>query len=197
MPKLNLSNLKRREKVLLLLAITISIFLLVNKLIIEPGFQSLNDVTKEYETKRLLLSKYYDFVSNESLYTEKLDSLRDEYSVLKGKILDFETEELASAKLQEIVKNIARRNGLSIAKSIAAKKRVIRKDPYLLFISANFEINHIKQMGKLKSFLYDLEYNNEKLFLVNNLKIKGIGIKDIQGISVITTLAVLASINKG
>lgn len=197
MQKLNLSNLKRREKVLLVLAITISIFLIVNKLIIGPGFQSLNDVTKKYESKRLLLSKYYDFVSNENWYTEKLNSLRDEYNVLKGKILDFETEELASAKLQEIVKNIARSNGLSISKSIAAKKNVIRKDPYLIFISANFEINHIKEMGKLKSFLYDLEYNNEKLFFVKNLKIKGIGIKDIQGISVITTLAVLASINKG
>ena len=101
---------------------------------------------------------------------------------------------MASAKLQELAKNIARRNGLSISRSIAAKKRIITDEPNLVAISANFEINEIDQVEKLKSFLYDLEYNEEKLYFVNDIKIKGIGVDKIQGISVSTTLMVIASI---
>lgn len=192
--KQSIGNLKRREKTLVFAAIIVCAVLLINKVLIVPAFKSLNAVSEKYEAKDLLLKKYYDFMSNEEWYAKKLKSLEDEYKILEGRILKYGTEELASAKLQELAKNIARRNGLSISRSIAAKKRIITDEPYLVAISANFEINEINQVEKLKSFLYDLEYNEEKLYFVNDIKIKGIGVDKIQGISVSTTLAVIASI---
>ncbi|MGR3317098.1 MAG: hypothetical protein ACUZ8O_01270 [Candidatus Anammoxibacter sp.] len=196
MKKLPFSSLKKREKILLVIVSIVCTVLLINKLIIGPTFRSLAEVTEKYESKRLLLSRYDNLVSNENWYKDKLNTLEDEFNVLEGKILSLDTEELASAKLQELAKNIARRNGLSVSKSIASKKKIISEDPYLVFISANFEINDISKMEKLKAFLYDLEYNKEKLFFVNDLKIKGIGLDDVRGISVITSLAIIASIKK-
>lgn len=196
MKKLPFSNIKKREKILLVVGSIVCAVLLINKLIISPTFQSLDEVTGKYESKRLLLSRYDNLVSNENRYMGKLNTLEDEFNILEGKILNLDTEELASAKLQELAKNIARRNGLSVSKSIASKKKIISEDPYLVFISANFEINDVGKMEKLKTFLYDLEYNKEKLFFVNDLKIKGIGQDDVRGISVITSLAIIASIKK-
>lgn len=196
MIKLGFSNLKRREKVLAIMALVVCGFLLINKLFIGPTFKSLSEVSEKYKSKNLLLSKYYNFISNEKWYSEKLRSFEDEYNILEGKILNFETEELASAKLQELAKNIARSNGLSISRSIAAKKRVITEDPHLVSISANFEINDVNQLKKLRTFLYDLEYNKENLFFVNDIKVKGIGLEKVEGISISTTLAVIASISK-
>lgn len=190
------NNLKRREKVLLTLALIACVSLLINKLLVTPIFTSLNEVTDKYESKKSLLSKYYEFMANEEEYTKKLKSLEDEFGILEKKILNFETEELASAKLQELAKNIAVRNGLSISRSFGGKNRVITEDPYLVAISANFEINDVDKMKKLRTFIYDLEYNKDKLFFVNDIKVKGVGLQVINSISFSTTIAIIASINK-
>ena len=190
------NKLKKREKVLLILTLTICCILLISKLVVDPITKSLNNVTENYESKRLLLSKYNHFVSNEEWYKKKLNILEKEFNILQGKVLHFETEELASAKLQELAKKIAKRNGLAVSKSIAGKKRIIKTDPLLLFISANFEINNIKHMKRVKKFLYDLEFNKEKFFFVQDIKVKGIGIDDSRAISISAALALIASINK-
>jgi len=190
------NSIRRRERVLLIVAVLTGSILLINKLIIDPVFHSLSEVTDKYDSKELLLSKYYEFLTHEDQYTEKLDGLESEFKILEGKILKFETEELASAKLQELAKNIAIRNGLSISRSFGGKNRVITEDPYLVSISANFEINDVDKMRKIQTFLYDLEYNKDKLFFVNDIKVKGVGLNEISSISFSTTLAIIASINK-
>ncbi len=189
-------KLKKREKALLVLALIVCAALAVNKFIISPAFKSLSVVSDKYESKSLLLSKYYDFLSNEEYYNEKLKSLENEFKNLERKILHLETEELASAKLQELAKKIAKRHGLSISRSIGAKNRVITEDPYLVSISANFEINDIGQTQKLRAFIYDLEYNKDKLFFVNDLRVKSVGLEIAQGISLSTNLALIAYIRK-
>ncbi len=190
------NNLKKREKVLLVVSLIVAASLLVNKIIITPVFSSLNEVTEKYNSKHLLLSKYHEFMANEEEYSGKLESLEDEFKILEKKILKFETEELASAKLQELVKTIAKRNGLSISRSFGGKNSVITEDPYLVAISANFEINDVNQVKKLRTFLYDLECNKDKLFFVNDIKVKGVGINTITNISFSTTLSIIASIKK-
>lgn len=190
------NSIRRRERVLLIVAVLTGSILLINKLIIDPVFNSLSEVTDKYDSKELLLSKYYEFLTHEDQYTEKLNGLESEFKILEGKILKFETEELASAKLQELAKNIAIRNGLSISRSFGGKNRVITEDPYLVSISANFEINDVDKMRKVETFLYDLEYNKDKLFFVNDIKVKGVGLNEISSISFSTTLSIIASINK-
>lgn len=191
-----LNRLKNREKALIIAILIICSILVVNKFIIRPSFDSLNEVRLKYESKSLLLGKYYDFMANEKWYSENLDLLEADFKLLEGKILKFGTEELASAKLQELVKNIAKRNGLTISRSIASKKRVVSEEPYLAAISANFEINDVNSIKNLSAFLYDLEYNDDKLFFVNDIKVKGIGVDVISGVSISTTLAIIASIDK-
>lgn len=191
-----LNRLKNREKAFIIAILIVCSILVINKFIIRPSFNSLNEVSLKYESKSLLLGKYYDFMANEKWYSENLNQLEADFKILEGKILKFDTEELASAKLQELVKNIARRNGLSISRSIASKKRVISEEPYLAAISANFEINDVNNIKNLSAFLYDIEYNDEKLFFVNDIRVKSTGLDVISGVSISTTLAIIASIGK-
>lgn len=196
MRKMALGNLKKRERALVIIALLVFVSLMANKFLIAPTLRTFSKVDEKYDSKNILLKKYYEYISNEKWYSEKLHELEDEYEVMEGKILAFETEELASAKLQELTKNIAKRNGLTISRSIAAKKKVINDDPYLVAISANFEINDIDQLKKLRTFIYDVEYNKDKLFFVDDIKVKGIGLDKTDGVSISTTVAAIAAIKK-
>lgn len=103
-----------------------------------------------------------------------------------------ETEGLASAKLQEIINNLATRNGLVVSRSTALKKEIINKNPYLIVLSINFEITDLDNSQKLQKFLYDIEYNNDKLLFIDNLRIKTLGLNVIKGATVSSTLMAIA-----
>lgn len=118
------------------------------------------------------------------------------YTKFQEKFLSEETEDLASAKLQEIINNLATRNGLVVSRSTALKKEIINKNPYLIVLSINFEITDLDNSQKLQKFLYDIEYNNDKLLFIDNLRIKTLGLNVIKGATVSSTLMAIASIEK-
>jgi hypothetical protein len=110
--------------------------------------------------------------------------------------LSEETEELASAKLQEIINNLATKSGLVVSRSTALKKEIINKNPHLIALSINFEINDLDSTQKLQTFLHDIEYNTDKLLFINSLRIKTLGLKVVKGASISSTLTAIAIIGK-
>jgi len=134
--------------------------------------------------------------ANKKQFESRLDELEQYYAKLQEKFLSEETEELASAKLQEMINNLATKNGLVVSRSTALKKEVINKKPYLIAMSINFEISDLDSSQKLQNFLYDIEYNNDKLLFIDNLRIKTLGLNVIKGATISSTLTAIASIGK-
>ncbi len=187
---------KVRERVFLIVAFLILFYFSIDRMVVTPFFQSINETKERLETQERLLKKYYSFAGDRKHYESRLNELEQYYTKFQEKFLLEETEELASAKLQEIINNLATRNGLVVSRSTALKKEVINKNPYLIVLSINFEITDLDNSQKLQQFLYDIEYNNEKLLFVDNLRIRTIGLNVVKGASVSSTLMAIASIGK-
>lgn len=187
---------KVRERVFLIVALVILFYFSIDRVVITPFFKSINETKERLETQERLLKKYYSFVANKKHYETRLNDLEQYYTKFREKFLSEETEELASAKLQEIINNLATRNGLVVSRSTALKKEIINKNPYLIVLSINFEITDLDNSQKLQKFLYDIEYNNDKLLFIDNLRIKTLGLNVVKGATVSSTLMAIASIEK-
>ncbi|MBW7898261.1 hypothetical protein B188_20830 [Candidatus Brocadiaceae bacterium B188] len=189
-------KIKMRERVLLIVAVFVLLFIGIDRAVITPFFTSINETKERLETQKQLLKKYYSFIANKKQYETRLNDLERYYTEYQEKFLSEVTEELASAKLQEIINNLANKNGLVVSRSTALKKEIINKKPYLIVLSINFEISNLDSSLKLQNFLYDIEYNNEKLLFLDNLKIKTLGLNVVKGATISSTLMAIASIEK-
>lgn len=187
---------KLRERLLLVTATIVLLYLGIDKIAITPFFKSINETKDRLDTQKKLLKKYHLFAINKKKYEARLSELEQYYTSLEGKFLTEETEELASAKLQEMINNLAKKNGLVVARSTALKKDVFYKKPYLVALSINIEINDLDGTQKLQNFLYDIEYNSDKLLFIDSLKIKTLGLDVIKGATVSSTLTAIAAIGK-
>jgi hypothetical protein len=187
---------KVRERVFMVVALIVLFYVGIDRVAITPFFKSINETKERLETQEKLLRKYYSFVANKKQYENRLSELEQYYTKLQGKFLTEETEDLASAKLQEIINNLATRNGLVVSRSTALKKEVINKKPYLIVLSISFEISDLDDSQKLQNFLYDIEYNNDKLLFIDNLRIKTLGLNVVKGATISSTLTAIASIEK-
>ena len=185
-----------RERMLLILSLLVLFYFGMDKLLISPFFKSIKETKERLETQEKLLNKYYSFAANKKQYEAILDELKKYYEKLQGKFLSEETEELASAKLQEIINNLATKSGLVVSRSTALKKEIINKNPHLIALSINFEINDLDSTQKLQTFLHDIEYNTDKLLFINSLRIKTLGLKVVKGASISSTLTAIAIIGK-
>lgn len=190
------NKFKMRERMLLITAIAVLLYISIDRVAIAPFFKSINETKERLETQKQLLEKYYSFAANKKQYETRLDDLDQYYTKFQEKFLTEETEELASAKLQEMINNLATRNGLVVSRSTALKREIINKKPYLIELSINFELSDLDNSQKLQKFLYDIEYNNEKLLFLDNLKIKTLGLNVVKGATVSSTLTAIVSIEK-
>ena len=189
-------KMKAREKALLVIALIVMFYLSIDKVIVTPFLKSINETKERLETQKKLLKKYYSYINNKKQYEAKINELKQYYTKMQEKFISEETEDLASAKLQEMINNIATKNGLVVSRSTASKKEIINKQPYLIALSISIEINDINSSQKLQNFLYDIEYNSDKFLFIDNLKIKTSGLNVIKGATVSSTLTAIASIEK-
>lgn len=187
---------KARERVLMIVVLIVLFYVGIDRVVIAPFFKSIHETKERLETQEKLLRKYYSFVANKKNYENRLNDLEQYYTKLQGKFLTEETEELASAKLQEIINTLATKNGLVVSRSTALKKEVLNKKPYLIELSINFEISDLDSSQRLQNFLYDIEYNTDKLLFLDNLRIKTLGLNVVKGATISSTLTAVASIEK-
>ena len=185
---------KTRERVLLIVSIIVLFYIGIDRIVVTHFLKSINETKERLETQKKLLKKYYSFVINKKQYETRLNDLEQYYLELQDKFLSEKTEDIASAKLQDIIDELADNNGLDVTRSTVLKKEVINKNPYLIAISINVEINDIDSSQKLQNFLYSIEYNNDKLLFIDDIKIKTLGLSVIKGATVSSTFTAIASI---
>ena len=185
---------KTRERVLLIVSIIVLFYIGIDRIVVTPFLKSINETKERLETQKKLLKKYYSFIINKKQYETRLNDLEQYYLELQDKFLSEKTEDIASAKLQDIIDELADNNGLDVTRSSVLKKEVINKNPYLIAISINVEINDIDSSQKLQNFLYSIEYNNDKLLFIDDIKIKTLGLSVIKGATVSSTFTAIASI---
>ena len=189
-----LNKLNKRAKIFLSVALVILIVVIFDRLSFSPFPHSYNSMDEELSLKKNLLMKYNTAISMKDSYETKLTELRGSYNSIENKLFQSKTEDLAQAKLQEYVKNIARQSGLIISRSSAQKGEIISDDPRLMLVYARVEINDIDRIKKLQKFLYNIENDKEKFLFVDDLKIKGVGFDTTKGVSTIIKLFTLAKL---
>jgi hypothetical protein len=189
-----LNKLNKRTKIFLSIAVVMLFVVIVDELSFRPSPHSSNNMDEELSLKKDLLMKYNVAISMKDSYEKKLNELKGSYNSIENKLFQCKTENLAQAKLQEYVKDIARQNGLIISRSSAQKGKIISDDSHLMLVYVRVEITDVDRITKLQKFLYNIEYDKEKFLFVDDLKIKGVGFDTTKGVSTIIKLFTFAKL---
>lgn len=194
MIKKYLDKLSTRAKIFACVAIVILAAIIFDKLFLVPLYQSIREVNEELSLKKDLLEKYSSIISTKELYEKKWKELKVSYDSFEKQFFPCRTKDLAQAKIQGFVKNIARKNGIIISRSSARKGEIISESSHLMLVTANFEINDVDKIKKIQSLLYDIEYEIDKRILINDVKIRSTGFGISKGVYVSITLSAIAKL---
>ena len=189
-----MQQLNKRTLIFLSIAVVLLFVIVCDQLSFNPLNSSSGNLNEELALKKSLFVKYNSVISKRGLYEKQLLELKDTYSSLDTKFIKSKTEDLAQAQLQDFVKGVARKSGLIISRSSAQNVEILNDEPPLLLVYARVEIKEIDKIKKLQKFLYNIEYNNQKLIFVDDLKIKSTGFTTTKGVSAIIKLFAIAKL---
>ena len=189
-----MQQLNKRTLIFLSIAVVLLFVIVCDQLSFNPFNSSSGNLNEELALKKSLFVKYNSVISKRGLYEKQLLELKDTYSSLDTKFIKSKTEDLAQAQLQDFVKGVARKSGLIISRSSAQNVEILNDEPPLLLVYARVEIKEIDKIKKLQKFLYNIEYNNQKLIFVDDLKIKSTGFTTTKGVSAIIKLFAIAKL---
>jgi len=189
-----MQQLNKRTLIFLSIAVVLLFVIVCDQLSFNPFNSSSGNLNEELALKKSLFVKYNGVISKRELYEKQLLELKDTYSSLDTKFIKSKTEDLAQAQLQDFVKGVARKSGLIISRSSAQNVEILNDEPPLLLVYARVEIKEIDKIKKLQKFLYNIEYNNQKLIFVDDLKIKSTGFTTTKGVSAIIKLFAIAKL---
>ncbi len=189
-----LNKLNKRTVIFLSIAVVLLIVVIFDRLSFNPFHNASGNLNDELMLKKELFIKYNTAINKKDSYEKQLNKLKDTYNSLEKKFIQSQTEDLAQAKLQDYIKSAARKSGLIISRSSAQKVEIINDEPYLMLVYARVEINDIDKIKKLQKFLYTIEYYNEKLIFVDDLKIKSTGFTTTKGVSATIKLFAIAKL---
>ena len=189
-----MQQLNKRTLIFLSIAVVLLLVIVCDQLSFNPLNSSSGNLNEELALKKSLFVKYNGVISKRELYEKQLLELKDTYSSLDTKFIKSKTEDLAQAQLQDFVKGVARKSGLIISRSSAQNVEILNDEPPLLLVYARVEIKEIDKIKKLQKFLYNIEYNNQKLIFVDDLKIKSTGFTTTKGVSAIIKLFAIAKL---
>ncbi len=194
MMRQQLNKLNKRTLIFLSIAVVLLIVIICDRLSFNPFHSASGNLNDELALKKELFTKYNTAISRKDAYEAQLIKLKDTYNSYEKKFIQSKTEDLAQAKLQDFVKSVARKSGLIISRSSAQKVEIINDKPHLMLVYARVEINDIDKIKKLQKFLYNIEYDSEKLVFVDDLKIKSTGFTTTKGVSATIKLSAIAKI---
>ena len=195
MMRQQLNKLNKRTLIFLSIAVVLLIVIICDRLSFNPSHNISENLNDELALKKELFTKYNIAISNKDGYETRLTKLKDTYNSYEKKFIKSKTEDLAQAKLQDYVKSVARKSGLIISRSSAQKVEIINDKPHIILVYARVEINDIDKIKKLQKYLYNIEYDSEKLVFVDDLKIKSTGFTTTKGVSATIKLSAIAKIN--
>ncbi len=195
MMRQHLNKLSKRTVIFLSIAVVLLIVIICDWLLFNPSHNASGNLNDELTLKKELFARYNIAINKRDSYEKQLIKLKDTYNSFEKKFIRSTTEDLAQAKLQDYIKSVARKSGLIISRSSAQKVEIINEEPYLMLVFARVEINDIDKIKKLQKFLYNIEYNNDKLIFVDDLKIKSTGFTTTKGVSATIKLFAIAKLD--
>ena len=152
-----------------------------------PLVEAKKKAEEEIVLKRRALSRYEEFLGNRKAIEEELDRTLKQYEGIQSRLLPGETPQLGAANLQEIVRRLSEKNGVSIRSFRILEPKEI--DSYRK-VSIQIDFNPINSMLSLGQFIYDIE-NQEKELMISEMDLLILNIRmpnQIQGSLVISGL---------
>jgi hypothetical protein len=167
--------------------IGIVLMILIYAFGILPLVEAKKKTEEEIVLKKRALLRYEEFLGNRKAFEEELDRTVKQYEGIQNRLLPGETPQLGAASLQEIVRRLSEKNGVSIRSFRILEPKEI--DSYRK-VSIQIEFNPINSMLSLGQFIYDIE-NQEKELMISEMDLLILNIRmpnQIQGNLVISGL---------
>jgi len=152
-----------------------------------PLVEAKKKAEEEIVLKKRALLRYEDFLGNRKAFEEELDRTLKQYEGIQSRLLPGETPQLGAASLQEIVRRLSEKNGVSIRSFRILEPKEI--DSYRK-VSIQIDFNPVNSMLSLGQFIYDIE-NQEKELMISEMDLLILNIRmpnQIQGSLVVSGL---------
>jgi Tfp pilus assembly protein PilO len=182
-----LKTVKFSQKRIFLVLAGVVMIILAFSFGVLPLIEAEKKAQEEIVLKKRALLKYEQFLQNRKAIEEELGRTLKQYVEIQQRLLSGETPQLGAANLQEIVKRLSEKNGISIRSFRMLEPKEMN---FYVKISLNIDFNPINSMLSLGQFIHDIEHYEKELmisemdFLVFNPRIPN----NIQGSLIITGL---------
>jgi hypothetical protein len=152
-----------------------------------PLVEAKRKAEEEIVLKKRALSRYEEFLENRKRFEEELDRTLKQYEGIQRRLLPGETPQLGAASLQEIVRRLAEKNGVSIRSFRILEPKEM--DSYRK-VSIQIDFNPTNSMLSLGQFIYDIE-NQEKELMISEMDLLILNIRmpnQVQGSLIVSGL---------
>jgi hypothetical protein len=150
-----------------------------------PLVEAKKKAEEEILLKRKALVRYEEYLGNRKLFEEELNRTQQQYDAIQRRLLDGETPQLGSANLQEVVRRLSEKAGVSIRSFRMLEPKEI---DFYRRVSIQIDFNPNNSMLNLGQFIFDIE-NHEKELLISEMDLLVLNIRmpnQIQGSMVIS-----------
>jgi len=167
--------------------IGIALLILLYTFAVLPLVEARKSAEEEILLKRRALLRYEEYLGNRKVFEEELDRTQKQYEMIQRGLLAGETPQLGAASLQEIVRGLSEKDGVSIRSFRMLDPKEI--DAYRK-ISIQIDFNPNNSMLNLSQFIYDIEAH-EKELMISEMELLVLNIRmpnQVQGSMVISGL---------
>lgn len=129
---------------------------------IVPLWEAKKKADEEMALKQRVIWKYAEIIQNRKAVEEALDRTRKQSEGIRKRLLPGETPQLGAANLQDMVKRLSEKNGISLRSFRILEPKeigVYRK------ISLQIELAPTNSLMSLGQFVHDLEHQEKELMI--------------------------------
>ena len=163
---MKLPSFLRKRKVsrnrILWIFIGVAIFVLIFTLGILPRVEATRRMKEEIALKRKVLLKYSEFLQKRKTVEEELGRVQKRYEEVQQRFLPGETPQLSAANLQEVLKKLLEKNGMTIRSF-----RILEPKDISMYrrISIHIDFNPVNNLLSLVQFIHDIEHHDKELMI--------------------------------
>ena len=163
---MKLPSFLRKRKVsrnrILWIFIGVAIFVLIFTLGILPMVEATMRMKEEIALKGKVLLKYSEFLQKRKTVEEELGRVQKRYEEVQQRFLPGETPQLSAANLQEVLKKLLEKNGMTIRSF-----RILEPKDVSMYrrISIHIDFNHVNNLLSLVQFIHDIEHHDKELMI--------------------------------
>jgi hypothetical protein len=150
------------QKKVLWVVIGIALIILAYTFGVLPLVEAKRKAEEEITLKKKALSKYEEYLGNRKIFEGDLDRALKQYEEIQNRLLSGETPQLGAANLQEIVRRLSEKNGVSIRSFRMLEPKEM---DYFKKVSIQIDFNPTNSMLGLGQFIYDIEHHEKRLMI--------------------------------